>query len=416
MKYSRKLSKYFLPTLKEDPKEAEIPSHRLMLRAGMIRKIASGVYEFLPFGLRVVKKVENIIREEMDNIDGQEIFMSAMQPKNLWEKSGRWEIYGPELIRFKDRKNRDFCLGPTHEEVITQLVGENIKSYSALPILLYQFQVKFRDEIRPRFGVMRAREFYMKDAYSFDTTLENCKKSYSDNFQAYKKIFKRCGLDFVVVEAETGNIGGSYSHEFMVLADTGEDSIVTCDCGYGASAALAEAVNGDSCPKCTKPLNFKRGIETGHTFLLGTKYSNKMQAKFTAQDGVKKDIIMGCYGIGVTRVVAAAIEQNNDKDGIIWPRAIAPFEIIILQLADETKDYCFKLYEMLRKDYEVLWDDRNESPGVKFKDASLIGIPIQIIVGKKFIKDGKLEVYFRNSGNKKYVSPEGLKEILNEKN
>ncbi len=567
MKYSRKLSTYFLPTLKEVPKEAEIPSHRLMIRAGMIRKLASGIYEFLPLGWRVVKKVEKIIRQEMDRINGQEMVMSALQPMSLWEETNRWNIYGPELMRLKDRKESDFCLGPTHEEVITHLVRSNIKSYKRLPVLLYQFQMKFRDEIRPRFGIMRAREFYMKDAYSFDTSIEGCEKSYDDNFEAYKNIFEKCGLKFVPVEADTGAIGGKSSHEFMVIADTGEEEIVVCDCGYGANTELAEykrpeeetsvlaedefpleeihtpnaktveevavflnekpekfiktlvyktdsgksvvclvrgdhelnenvilkkeagleladektiekitggplgfsgpvgldfnkftvyvdkavlsmknaisgankrdyhlknincgrgdfntdmvcagdirkARKGDLCPRCGKKMIFKRGIEVGHTFLLGTKYSSLMGATFTDENGANKEIIMGCYGIGVTRVVAAAIEQSHDENGIIWPSAISPFDIIIMQLSDEVEELCEKLYNELSIDYEVLWDDRNERPGAKFKDAQLIGIPVQVIIGKNYIKEGNIEVQYRKSGKKEYVKPEGLKEIL----
>ncbi len=564
MKYSRKLSEYFLPTLKEDPKGAEIPSHRLMVRAGMIRKLAAGIYEFLPFGWRVVKKVENIIREEMDRIGAQEMLMSAMQPKSLWDMSGRWDVYGPELVRLKDRNDREFCLGPTHEEVITHIVAANVKSYKELPLLLYQFQMKFRDEIRPRFGVMRAREFYMKDAYSFDTSEKDCKKSYSDNYNAYKRIFKRCGLDFVAVEAETGNIGGQFSHEFMVVADTGEEEIIVCSCGYGANTELAgysrhidetdgnmlpaeemytpevktvrevssflsespekfiktliyktekgpiavlvrgddelnesflikaadvrelekasdkeiaevtcgvkgfsgpvninikiyadlavtkilngisgankkdyhlkninyerdfkaawtgdlrKVKRGDRCPKCGSVLEFRRGIEVGHTFLLGTKYSEKMGASFTDEDGKEKGIVMGCYGIGVSRIVAAAIEQSHDKDGIIWPFSIAPFDIHIIQLSDEATAICEKLYNQLSVNYEVLWDDRKERPGAKFKDAQLIGIPIQVIIGKGYTNEGKLEVQFRKTGEKKYIKPEGLEELIeNEKN
>ncbi len=583
MKESRKLTNFFIPTLKEDPKEAEIPSHKLMVRSGMIRKLASGIYEFLPLGWKVVKKVENIIRQEMNAIDGQEIVMSALQPKSLWDESDRWEKYGPELIQLKDRKDRRFCLGPTHEEVITHLVSTDVNSYKQLPLTLYQFQMKFRDEIRPRFGVMRAREFYMKDSYSFDKDEDGCRKSYQKHVEAYRKIFSGCGLKYREVEAATGNIGGHYSHEFMVTAETGEDEIVLCenkdckskyssntekaeyrrdpsrapskkskekpaelkkthtpgvrtveevseflneppekfiktliynskkgpvvalirgdhelnenhlrDCakvddieladketikevtgappGFAGPAGikkdsiykifadkalkdiknavsgankkdyhlkninygrdykidesnfvnLRKVIKGDLCPYCSKPLTFKKGIEVGHTFLLGTKYSKSMGAHYTGPDGIQKEIIMGCYGIGVTRVVAAAIEQCHDKNGIIWPDSIAPFEIMLIELSDESNiinEICNDIYGRLSKTYEVLWDNRDESPGVKFKDAQLIGIPVEVVVGRNFIKEGKLEIQFRKSSRKIFTEPEKLTEVIeNEKN
>ncbi len=562
MKYRRKLSGYFLPTLKEDPREADIVSHRLMVRAGLIRKISSGIYELLPAGWRVVRKIEKIIREEMDSIGAQEMMMSALQPRGLWEESGRWNEYGPELFRLKDRKKRDFCLGPTHEEVITKLAASEISSYKELPFTLYQFQMKFRDEIRPRFGVMRAREFYMKDAYSFDYSMDGCRKSYENHVDAYKNIFKRCGLDFAMVEAATGSIGGKYSHEFMVTADNGEDEIALCSCGFGANSELApyrireektdssvkqkrlekvktprmrtveevsgylslgseifiktlvydtekgpvvalikgddelnenflkeaagvselkmadeetiqeltggppgfsgplgvnpeyifadrdvlrmengvsganekdahllninyprdykvnwkgplrKVKTGDLCQSCGGVLELKRGIEVGHTFLLGKKYSSALNAVFTDEKGISREMIMGCYGIGVTRIAAAAIEQHHDKDGIVWPPAIAPFDVVLIQLGKKTSDICKEMYKELGEKYDVLWDDRDETPGVKFKDALLVGIPVHIIIGKKYLSDKKLEIQYRNTGEKEFLHKEEIEERL----
>ena len=540
-----RLTRMFLPTLREVPAEAEVLSHKLMLRAGMIRKVASGIYTWLPFGLRVLRKVQNITREEMDRAGAQELLMPMVQPAELWQESGRWEKYGPELLRIKDRHSREFCLGPTHEEVITSLIRGEIRSYRDLPQNLYQIQPKFRDEIRPRFGVMRGREFDMKDAYSFDADEESCKKSYQDMYDAYVRVFNRCGLSFQAVEAMTGQIGGSFSHEFMVLADTGEDKIVTCaGCKYAANlekaeimptdpvgtdednkelekvdtpdahtveavaeyldvsadrvaktmiydtdkgpvaamvrgdrelneekllatvdlawAKLAEpemiekytggpigfsgpvglnlpiymdtelegaknlviganegdkhyvsatpgedwkpkkvvdiktALEGDPCPKCGKPIKITRGIEVGHIFILGTKYSEVMGAVFLDQEGKEKPIFMGCYGIGTGRTAAAAIEQNNDDNGIIWPVPIAPYHVYLMPINvkdDATREASDKLYnELLDAGLDVLYDDRDERAGVKFKDADLLGIPLRLVVGPKNLKQGKLEI------------------------
>ena len=542
-------SKYFIPTYKEAPADAEVISHQLMIRAGMIRKLTSGIYTHLPAGLRSIKKVENIVREEMDRAGALEILMPAVQPAELWQESGRWDYYGKELLRFKDRHNRDACMGPTHEEVITDLVRKEIHSYKQMPINFYQIQTKFRDEIRPRFGLMRGREFIMKDAYSFDLDEDSANISYQKMFEAYSRIFERCGLKFRAVEADTGSIGGNYSHEFMVLAETGEDQIINCTkCSYAANLERAEvlheenrsdaanhgeieplkevetpdmktveevteflqitpdrlvktlilmvdgkeeiavlirgdhdlneaklktvlgaqsvemapetvvreitgapvgfagptglkirivadnALNGmrnfatggnrrdlhlkqvnmdrdfhidlfgdlrtilpqDRCPRCGENIEFGRGIEVGHIFKLGTKYSEALKAVFLNEEGKEQPIIMGCYGIGVGRIVAAAIEQNNDKDGIVFPIPIAPFEVTILPLQMHDSAVV-KTAEKIHNDLselglDVLLDDRNERAGVKFKDADLLGIPLRITVGSRGIKAGTVEV------------------------
>lgn len=547
MRYSR----YFLPTLKEDPTEAEVISHKLMLRAGMIRKVASGIYDLLPLGLRAMRKVEAIIREEMNRIGALEVLLPVVLPAELWKESGRWDQYGKELLRFKDRGGRDYCLGPTHEEAITDLVRREIRSYRDLPLCLYQIQVKFRDEIRPRFGLMRAREFVMKDAYSFDQNDQGADESYRKMYEAYERIFQRLGLRFKVVEADTGLIGGTSSHEFMVLAQTGEDILASCeDCGYAANLELAErrqphtlpevtslkhpelvltpgmrtveevsaflgvepsriiktlifvtergpiaalirgdhelsevklrktlgvkslqmadegtilevtggpmgfsgpiglkipiladwdlqgatdmvvganrpdahligvevggdfevmgffdlrkVSTGDLCPRCGKGvLVLSRGIEVGHIFKLGTKYSQPMRAMFLDKDGKEKPVVMGCYGIGVGRTVAAAIEQGHDQDGIVFPVAIAPFEVYLLPVNLshlETKKASERLYQELHAlGLEVLYDDRDERPGVKFKDADLLGIPLRITVSERTLKDGKVEFRIRKT-------------------
>lgn len=566
------LSKYLLPTLKEIPREAEIPSHQLMIRSGIMRQLASGIYEWLPLGLRVLHKVENIIREEMDSIGAQEVSLPAMQPRELWEESGRWDFYGKELIRLKDRNRRDFCLGPTHEEVITDLVRKEVRSYKELPLLLYQFQTKFRDEIRPRFGVIRAREFYMKDAYSFDATDKNAETSYNNVFETYSRIFQRCGLKFRSVEAQTGAIGGAFSHEFMVIADTGEEIIVSCKCGYAANLEKAEGVppakvggkagkrsglkeleevetknmktvkevgkflkekpdkfiktlvyktngeyvivmvrgdhevneskvksylgvneifladektikevtgaslgfagpvglkikcklladysvegivngvtgankkdyhlknvninrdysvdeildlrrakEGDVCPKCGKTLEFSRGIEVGHTFKLGTKYSKTLRATFLDKDGKEKYFVMGCYGIGVSRIVAAAIEQGHDQNGIIWPLPIAPFQVLILPVNyehEKIRTISNRIYKQLESaGYEVLMDDRDERAGVKFKDADLIGIPIRVTVGEKTLAKNIVEVKLRGEKEVREVESDQVQKLIPE--
>ena len=538
----------FLPTLREVPTEAEVVSHRLMFRAGMIRKLAAGIYSWLPFGLRVLRKVENIIREEMDRTGAQEVLLPGVQPAELWRETTRWEAYGKELLRLKDRHERDFCLGPTHEEVITDLVRNEVRSYRQLPLNLYQIQTKFRDEIRPRFGVMRGREFGMKDAYSFDADEAGAEAAYQKMFDAYTRIFERCGLSFRAVEAVTGAIGGKFSHEFMVLADTGEDQIAVCEkCGYAANLEKAElgeraaakskepeapltkvptpgqktveevcaflkvapallvktlifdsskgpvaalvrgdrelnpnklepaadadwiamagpeliekvtggplgfsgpvglpvpvftdrevaamknfvtganapdmhytgtnpgrdfdpgrvtdlrvAAAGDPCPRCEGTLQLTRGIEVGHVFKLGTKYSKAMRATYLDADGKEQLIVMGCYGIGTGRTVAAAIEQNHDQNGISWPVPLAPFQVYLLpiNLSDEkNRAAAEKLYADLQTaGLEALYDDRVERPGVKFKDADLLGIPLRIVVGEKTLAKDSVEFKLR---------------------
>ncbi len=558
MRYSR----YLLPTLKEIPSEAEVPSHQLMLRAGMIRKLAAGIYSYLPFGLRSLRKVETIIREEMNRAGAIEVLLPFVQPAELWQESRRWEEYGSELARLKDRHNRDCCLGPTHEEVITDIARKEIRSYRQMPVNLYQIQTKFRDEIRPRFGIMRAREFIMKDAYSFDADQEGLDESYQKMIEAYTRIFTRCGLRFRAVEAETGLIGGSFSHEFMVLAETGEETIVSCTrCSYAANIEKAEfrrqekrsepddkavqkpaqkvmtpekrtvdevtqflnvsskelvktlifesnkgcvaalvrgdheisekklkavwgseilqlateekveevtrapkgfagplglsipiladldiqdMVNfvtganekdahlihvnlgrdvrvsefvdirkftpGDRCPLCGEESRTDKGIEVGHTFKLGMKYSKVMGATFLDDQGREKEIVMGCYGIGVGRTVAAAIEQSYDQNGIIFPMPIAPFQVLLLPININTaflRETAEQLYQTLSENgVEVLFDDREETPGVKFKDADLIGIPLRVTLGERNLKKGLVEIKKRRAGEVSLVKQE----------
>lgn len=396
MKYSH----LFIPTLKDTPADADTASHKLLLRSGMVRKVASGIYEWLPLGFRVLKKVEQIIREEINAVGGQELLLPTLHPKDLWEETGRWSVYGKELMRLKDRQDREFALGPTHEEVITDLVRKDVRSYKQLPLMLYQFQTKFRDEIRPRFGVVRAREFLMKDAYSFHATDEDLDATYQRVVVAYGKILNRCGVNFRQVEAQSGAIGGSYSHEFMVTADTGEDALVWCDCGYGANVEKAQAKEGDPCPRCQKPLKLSRGIEVCHAFKLGTKYSEAMKAVFLDAQGVSHPLIMGCYGVGVSRIVAAVIEQRHDANGILWPLSLAPYQVVITAINYDDPGVVKAadgLYEDLKKaGWDVLLDDRDERGGVKFKDADLIGIPIRLTVSLKTLPESKAELKFRD--------------------
>ncbi|MCX5750032.1 MAG: proline--tRNA ligase [Candidatus Saganbacteria bacterium] len=406
-----------IPTLREDPSEAEVISHRLMLRAGYIRKLAAGIYSYLPLMNRVLKKIEKIIRREMDAAGAQELLLPAVQPAELWQETGRWDIYGKELMRIKDRHERDFCLGPTHEEVITDLVRNNISSYKQLPVMLYQIQTKFRDEIRPRFGLMRGREFIMKDCYSFDRDQKGLDESYKKMNKAYCNIFDRCGLRYRVVEADPGAIGGGFSQEFMVLANTGEDEIVYCsDCSFAVSKALSNIESDNSCPRCSKGvLKIERGIEVGHIFQLGTKYSEKMQALYLDEDGLRKPYIMGCYGIGVGRTAAAAIEQNHDDNGIIWPVQIAPFHVAVIPVntSDPKQiEAAEKIYGVLiAMGIEALLDDRDERAGVKFKDMDLIGIPVKVIIGKA-LSDGNVEIVLRAGGKKEIVALETAAEAV----
>ncbi|MBB5022763.1 proline--tRNA ligase [Desulfurispira natronophila] len=553
MRYSRS----FIFTAKENPSDAEVVSHRLMLRGGYLKKTAAGIYSYLPLAHRVVRKVEAIIREEMEREGAEELLMPAVLPAELWEESGRWHKYGPELLRFADRHGRDFCMGPTHEEVITDIVRQGISSYRHLPKNLFQVQTKFRDEIRPRFGLMRGREFIMKDGYSFDADDDAAALTYEAMYRAYCNIFRRCGLQFKAVEADSGQIGGSFSHEFMVLAKSGEDGIASCtQCSYAANlekavnantwqcqpqgkpegkrahtpgvttidelasffntedsalvkavafvdskdqvvlafirgdrdinpvkmerlhgddlhpasterlmqaglepgylgpinlpqgitvyldnslhsldqlicganeaeyhitelnpGALAEngtfadigtVVAGDHCPRCQSALEIVRGIEVGHIFRLGKIYSESMKATYLDRNGKEQLMVMGCYGIGVGRTAAAAIEQNHDDQGIVWPMAIAPYQVVICSVnpaKDEaTRQAADNLYERLSSQLEVLYDDRNERPGVKFIDSELIGIPLRVTVSQKTLSQNSVELTIRRTGEK-YMQP-----------
>lgn len=563
-----RFSESHIPTLREDPAEAELVSYKLMLRSGMIRKVASGIYSYLPLGVKVLRKVEDIIREEMERAGAQEVILPCILPAELWQETGRWSQYGKELLRMKDRHDREFCFGPTHEEAITALVRDELRSYKQLPVTLFQIQTKFRDEIRPRFGVMRAREFVMKDAYSFDKNVDGALETYEKIRSAYVRIFERCGLDFRVVEADTGMIGGHSSHEFMVLADSGEEEIVSCSsCSYSAnmekaacalpkpdepaaaqemliekiatddkksgrevseflnihitklvktivydtsagvvavlirgdlqvnesklkSALQAEEVRladadtifkifnveqgyigpvgldetkfladnsvkdmsnfvvganekgfhyincnhprdfnpdfasimtineGDPCPQCGSGLNITRGIEVGHIFMLGEKYSKKMKAVFLDENGKEKPFYMGCYGIGVGRVVAAAIEQNYSEKGILWPFAIAPYQLIIIPLNVKNERIATTaelIYNSIMRFGVVMLDDRNERAGVKFKDAALIGAPFQLIIGEKTLNEGYVEFVDMKQDDKKLVPVEDILDLLRQK-
>jgi prolyl-tRNA synthetase len=553
-------SKTLIPTLKEDPTDAEVISHKLLVRAGFIRQISRGVYDYFPLALRVIRKIEKIVREEMDRAGAQELLLPIASPAELWQESRRWEMYGKELFRFKDRHERDFCLGPTHEEVVTDLVRRAVRSYRELPFNLYQIQTKFRDEVRPRFGLMRGREFIMKDAYSFHADVDDSRREYDNMVQTYKRIFNRLGLRFRPVEADTGAIGGSQSHEFQVLAESGEDAIVSCShCDYAANVEKAEvkggwpaardiaaetpalekvstpgkktvaevaeflklpankfvktlvyrtdsgelvaalvrgdheinelklravlgcreidladeaavasaagvvpgflgpiglklrviadhsiqglrgaatganeanahfihvdqerdftpaafadlrlAVAGDPCPRCEPGrLETHRGIEVGQVFYLGSKYSEAMGATFLDAEGRERPIEMGCYGIGISRLVAAAVEQNHDANGIIWPLAIAPFHVLLLPINykdEKLRAATDKLYQDLQqRGVEVLLDDRDERPGVKFKDADLVGIPLRVTLGAKGLEKGTIELRRRREGDTEEV-------------
>lgn len=557
-----RLSKQYAPTLKEDPADAEIASHRLLVRAGMIRKVAGGVYTFLPLGMRVLTKIENIVREEMNAIGAHEILMPALQPGELWHESGRWNDYGPELMRMEDRHGRGFCLGPTHEELVTSIVRSELRSYRQLPMTLYQIQTKFRDEIRPRFGLLRSREFIMKDAYSFHSSQESLQKTYDDMYDAYGRICERCGLDYRPVVADGGQIGGSVTCEFHALAEAGEDELVYCpDCDYAANneagvchahateydateckkietpgvatieslakflgieesatvkamvgkdsegkvvalfipgdhelneikasrvvegfellndeelvaaglhkgsigpknlpagikvigdvnlknierwvvganedgfhfvgakhgvdfqvdewADLSLVKPGDSCPKCGAALQGARGIEVSQVFQLGDKYSKTMGAVYSDENGVDQNFLMGCYGVGVSRTLAAIVEQHNDEDGIIWPMSVAPAHVCVIPLTVGDEEV-FPVAERIAKELadqglEVVLDDRDERAGVKFADADLIGWPVQVVVGKRGVKEGVVEVKRRGESEKTKVPFATLTEAL----
>ena len=418
-----------ITTTKNTPKDAEIISHKLMIRSGMIKKLASGLYTWMPLGLKVLKKIENIIREEMNRADALEILMPAVQPSELWKESGRWDKYGPELLRITDRHDREFCFGPTHEEIITDIARKDIKSYKQLPIIYYQIQTKFRDEIRPRFGVMRAREFLMKDAYSFHENEECLNKTYKIMFEAYKNCFNKIGFEYKVVNADNGQIGGSESHEFHVIADNGEDELIFSDSSdYAINAELftRPPKEGDACPDGSGKVKIKRGIEVGHIFKLGKNYSEAMNASISNKENKNIKMTMGCYGIGVSRIAAAAIEQSNDEKGIIWPKSIAPYLITIISIGytknDIVKNYTDSLYEELENNnIEVLLDDIDISPGNMFSDSELIGIPYSVIIGKQFIENNNFELKDRKfdktstineNNNTEKPTKEALKSIL----
>ena len=406
-----KLSNLNLITLKNKPSDAEIVSHQLMLRSGMIKKLASGLYTWMPLGYKVLKKIEIIIAKEMDKIGCLRITMPAVQPKELWEESSRWDKYGKELLRINDRHEREFCFGPTHEEVVTDIIRRDIKSYKQLPITLYQIQTKFRDEIRPRFGVMRAREFLMKDAYSFHSTNECLNDFYKIMYESYKNILNYIGLEYKVVSASSGQIGGDESHEFHVIADSGEDELVfSKNSDFAVNAEILKEEKNEE-------FIYKRGIEVGHIFKLGSKYSDALKAKITNQDNNNISIIMGCYGIGVSRMVAASIEQCNDERGIIWPKAIAPYDVAIVPIGynknEKIKSFADSIYKkLIENNIQPLLDDRDISAGAIFSDNDLIGTPIQIIIGKKFLDGNEVEIKDRSTNEYIPVSSQSCMETV----
>jgi len=412
-------SKDFIPTIKETPQEAESLSQQLMLRAGLVRMLIAGVYSYLPLGLKVLNNIKRIIREELNSCEACELLLSALQPQELWIKSGRDKDIGDVMIKFVDRKGRNICLGPTHEEVITDLVKNHIASYKQLPLILYQIQTKFRDEIRPRFGLIRACEFIMKDAYSFDAEESGLDKNYKAMSNAYKRIFKRCGLNILTTEADPGVMGGRVSHEFMAPAQDGEDLVFVCP--KCKSAKPLKEASDQSCPKCNVQLEKINTIEVGHIFKLGTKYSLVLGANFIDAKGQQKPIIMGCYGIGVSRLVSAIIAQNHDKDGIVWPKEISPYQVVILPLDTTDRKIMAKAVEVYKEleqgGIEVLFDDRDERAGVKFKDADLLGISLQIIIGRESLKKNTLELKIRRNQKKiiktKTVILEEIKRFVN---
>ena len=419
-------SKLFVPTVKEDPSDAELISHKLMLRSGMIKKTAAGIYSWLPIGLKVLKKVEEIVRKNLNNFDAEEILMPMVQPAELWKESGRYGEYGKELLKFDDRSNRGFVLGPTHEEIICEIFRSHPKSYKDLPVNLYQIQTKFRDEIRPRFGVMRSREFLMKDAYSFDIDEKGLVKSYGKMKDAYISIFDEIGLDYRIVKADSGNIGGDISEEFHILADSGEDLIAVSN--SSDFAANVEVLNydkdpseleGKESPDGKGKLKIKRGIEVGHIFQLGQKYSQAMNVRVKDMNGNSIYPFMGCYGIGVSRIVAAAIEQNHDDRGIQWPDKITPFGVNIICLdpeSDEIMKVCSEIYSILKKSgFDPLLDDRDIRAGIKFKEHELLGIPYSIIIGPNNFKNTKLEFGIRAQNEKIDMKLDDIKKYLGEK-
>ena len=428
-----RLSRYFLPTLKDTPSEAQIISHRLMLRSGMIRQSSSGIYSWLPLGIRVLKKIENIIREEQNTIGCHEVLMPTIQPAELWQKSGRYNDYGPEMLRMIDRHNRDMLYGPTNEEQITEIFAGSIRSYRELPQMLYHIQWKFRDEVRPRFGVMRGREFLMKDAYSFDIDTLSARRSYNKMFVSYLKTYERLGLKAIPMAADTGPIGGDMSHEFLIIAETGESEIA-CHRDFISMSLINENIDFDEDlqpivnrfttkyaatdemrnPKTEKALGDNlitaRGIEVGHIFNFGTKYSKPMGASVVGPEGKNIDVEMGSYGIGVSRLVGGIIEASHDENGIIWPDSVAPFDVGVINLktgSGECDKTCNDIYNnLIQQGKEVIYDDRDARAGTKFADADLIGIPWQLIIGPRGLESGVVELKNRKSGEREELSLE----------
>ncbi len=417
-------SKNFAPLIKDTPAEAEVISHQLLLRSGMIRKVASGIYNWLPLGFKTLKLVENIVREEMASTGSQEIFMPMVQPRDLWEDSKRWDKFGPELLRFKDRHERDFCLGPTHEEIITDLIRNNLSSYKELPLSLFQIQTKFRDEIRPRYGIMRGREFLMKDAYSFHLDQECLNDTYQTIREAYKAVFNRLGLDYKIVKADSGAIGGEISEEFHVLAESGEDNLAyseESEIAINAELLINEnesidSLQGKTFPDSQEEIKLAKGIEVGHIFQLGNVYSSAMNATVLDENGNRQALQMGCYGIGVSRIVAAAIEQNHDDKGIIWPKNIAPIQISILPIFKESSDNTFIFAEKLYKDLSKLGlramlDDRQERFGKKITESELVGSSYAVVIGKSYIENKTIELISRN-GDKTELKDSEIEKFL----
>ena len=418
-------SKLFVPTTRQDPSDAELISHKLMVRSGMIKKTAAGIYNWLPIGYKVLKKVENIVRKNLDNFGAQEILMPMVQPAELWKESLRFDQYGKELLKFKDRSERDFVLGPTHEEIICEIFRSYPISYKELPINLYQIQTKFRDEIRPRFGVMRCREFLMKDAYSFDIDEKGMEKSYENMKDAYISTFDDIGLDYRIVKADAGNIGGDVSEEFHIIADSGEDLLAISDASdFAANVEVLEyekdpsELDGQPSPDGKGKLIIKRGIEVGHIFQLGQKYSEKMSVSIKDSSGKGIDSFMGCYGIGVSRIVAAAIEQNHDDKGIIWPYAIAPFHVNVICLdpkKEEVLKECESVYQIIKDaGHDVLLDDRDIRAGQKFTDNEILGVPFSIVIGPKNFSNNSFEFVIRKTNEKLDLNIDEIKQRLEE--
>lgn len=413
------ISQYLLTTQKESPAGAETISHQLMLRAGMIRPLGAGLYQWLPLGLRVLRKVEQIIRREMDAIGGLEVLMNSVQPAEIWEESARWDTFGPELLKFKDRHERETCLAPTHEEAITSMMRHELKSYKQLPIIFYQIQTKFRDEMRPRAGVLRSREFIMKDAYSFHLDSESLSTTYEKFYDAYTKIFTALGLTFRAARADTGSIGGSVSHEFHVITASGEDKLaISTESDFCTNVELLpDAKEGDPSPDGKGTVKFTRGIEVGHIFQLGDVYSKKFNASVLDENGKAVVMQMGCYGIGVSRIVAAAIEQCHDEKGIVWPESIAPFDIILIPMnmhkSERLQHACEKLYqELIQAGFEVLFDDRKERAGVMFADAELIGIPHRLVLSDKGLDSNFIEYKHRSKNDAEEIALNNIIQFL----